>query len=754
MGGELPIAGATVTLYASSSAGVTSASGVYAGTAQVLGTTTTDSSGTWGFSGVSSCPQNQIIYVASSGGDNGAGTNNNVLNVAVLGQCITATGGGLPAFTVVNEVTTVATAYAFSGFMTTSGTGSSAVVNIAAPSNNASFATSNNVAQGTVLTASGLLHAYQNALNLANMTTGTANTVPPSNSSIPAGSSGAAVAPAAVVNTLANILQACVNSTGGAEGDGSVCGNLFLNTPSLTGGFATTTLGAALNLAKNPAANVSALFALVPGTGAPPFLPALGSAPQDWTLAIAYPVPPNPVGGIGFPFTLALDADDNVYVTSPENDPWLATASTTSTGNSQSSCLFGWTSNGAFRPIITAYSGTADVAPQSGAAATLGTGTPGTSTWFCSGAQNADSLDDYVVANVAADNVGNIWLTNYTKGVTGYNRVIKVTNTGVWEANYTVPTQAGATGPFIPVGLIVDQYNNVWSNLLTSTGSVANIVGFAAGTSNTASIGLPLTIGSVTTGPTFASAGRGLAFDSVGNFFGASFGGSSGNSGTLSLGGTFLLLPLNGVQSNAANYATGSLFKKSVLGGGTSGAATNNAPYGVAIDSSNNLWVTAGGAPGQSVSSGVVGLGKCSPNAGPPFLSTTTSSTTTCSTTSVAAGFTSPKFLEADGNNVLWVADTTGIEAYASTLSTPALISEAGGFKPCIPGSGNTSTCTYPDFNTSIKGITVDSTGSVWFTTPDLTTTNPNANMLIQMIGSATPTWPLLAVQKPGQMPQ
>ena len=76
MGGELPIAGATVTLYASSSAGVTSASGVYAGTAQVLGTTTTDSSGTWGFSGVSSCPQNQIIYVASSGGDNGAGTNN------------------------------------------------------------------------------------------------------------------------------------------------------------------------------------------------------------------------------------------------------------------------------------------------------------------------------------------------------------------------------------------------------------------------------------------------------------------------------------------------------------------------------------------------------------------------------------------------------------------------------------------------------------------------------------------------------
>jgi hypothetical protein len=614
-----------------------------------------------------------------------------------------------------------------------------------------------------VLTASGLLHAYQNAINLANMTTGTANTIPPSNPSILPGNSGAAVAPAAVVNTLANILQACVNSIGGTEGDGSICGNLFLNTPGLTGGFATTTLGAALNLAKNPAASVSALFALAPGTGAPPFLPALGSAPQDWTLAIAYPVPPNPVGGIGFPFTLALDADDNVYVTSPENDPWAPTSTAKSTTNSLSACLFGWTSNGSFRPTITAYTGTGDILGVGGAGSTVGTGTPGTSTWFCSGQQLGDSQNDYLLSNIAADNVGNIWTHNYGTGGSStptvtptLDFVVNLSNAGQYVAQYIPPVQSGNTNngfPFQSVGLIVDKFNNVWFNQLSSTGSVPNIIAFAAGASNTASIGAPLTIGSVATGPTFASAGRGLAFDSVGNFFGASFGGSSGTSGSLSLGGTFLLLPLNGVQSNAANYATGSLFKKSVLGGGTSGATTNNAPYGVAIDSSNNLWVTAGGA-GQTISTGMVGLAKCSPNAGAPFLSSTTSSTTTCSTTSVASNFTSPKFLEADGNNVLWVADITGIEAYASALGTPALISETGGFKPCIPGSGNTSTCTYPDFNTNIKGISVDSTGSVWFTTPDLTTTTANANMLIQMIGSATPTWPLLAVQKPGQMPQ
>ena len=183
-----------------------------------------------------------------------------------------------------------------------------------------------------------------------------------------------------MVNTLANILQACVNSTGGAApsgvSDGSTCGNLFANTPSQTDAYPTTTLQAAMNLARNPAAHTSALFALAPGTGAAPFLPALSSAPKDWRLAIAYPVPANPVGGVGFPFTLALDADDNVYVTSPENDPWAANSALQSTTNSLSSCLFGWTSNGAFRPTIVPFSGTPDSIPTTGNTA----GTQGSST--------------------------------------------------------------------------------------------------------------------------------------------------------------------------------------------------------------------------------------------------------------------------------------------------------------------------------------------------------------------------------------
>jgi hypothetical protein len=125
--------------------------------------------------------------------------------------------------------------------------------------------------------------------------------------------------------------------------------------------------------------------------------------------------------------------------------------------------------------------------------------------------------------------------------------------------------------------------------------------------------------------------------------------------------------------------------------------------------------------------------------------------TTPAANTITTLGLVAPKFLEADGNNVMWIADTGGIVAY-STTAAPVVgeISESGGFNPCIPSG---TTCTYPD-NTSTKGIAIDSTGSVWGTTPDLTTTNTNANRLIQMIGTATATWPLLATGKPGTMPQ
>jgi len=736
MGGNTPIGGATVTLYATA-LNTSISNGTYVGTATSLGTaTTTIGTGAFAFGTVTSCAANSLVYVTISGGNTGAGSNSDILLGAVLGVC-----GSLSSYAVVNEATTIAMAYAFSSFTSIDGSGN---VNITAPANNSSMAATNVVGSGTVTAASGLSHAYANFLNLVNVPNGAALAVPVSNSS--------AIAPQAVINSLASVLQTCVNSSGSG---GTTCGPLFAATPGLDASTPANTFQAALNLARNPNGNVTGVFSLLTGIGAAAvYTPNLGGAPHDWTLAIQYPVPANPYSGTAaFPFTLALDADDNVYVTSPEDDPWAANATSFTTTDSIGACLYGWTSNGSFRPTIAPYTGTG------GTVGVNGTGTAGSSSWFCTSSAAATTQTDYLLAAIAPDNVGNIWLTNYgvpntTTPASGFNRILRLTNTGAFGAEEVPPVQtvSGATQSFQPVGMAVDKLNDVFFPYLTATASRPNVIGIQAG--STGSTFTALQLGTATSGPAAPGALRGISIDSLGNIWGGAFNGSSQMAGSLTLNGGAVVVPIVGAQttSSPANYncttgCTSQRIGKAVGGGSTSNSASNTGPYDVAIDSANNAWVTAGGAPGQTITPGVVGLFECVPT-----VTSSVISALTCGSTSKTP-VTAPKFLEADGNNVLWVADTTGILAYASTASPAvATISETGGFKPCIVGSG--TTCTYPDFNASIKGIAIDSTGSVWFTTPDTTHSNTNANALVQIIGTASATWPLLATQKPGVMPQ
>src|SRR5260370_199341 len=85
-----------------------------------------------------------------------------------------------------------------------------------------------------------------------------------------------------VINRVGNIVASCVDSTGEA---GPCIAFAAAATPS--GGTAhTDTIQGILNVARNPANNVSALFALASAT--PPFQPMLSAAPNDWMLAVTY----------------------------------------------------------------------------------------------------------------------------------------------------------------------------------------------------------------------------------------------------------------------------------------------------------------------------------------------------------------------------------------------------------------------------------------------------------------------------------
>jgi hypothetical protein len=172
--------------------------------------------------------------------------------MAALGPCSSLTSS---TFISINELTTVAAVAALAPFMTS-----------ASAIGSASFDTT------------ALANAFTLANQYVNTTTGTA----PGNN-VPTGYT----VPTTELNTLADILSACINSTGGTAGDGSLCGDLFSLTTVSPAPAPTNTIQAMLNIANNPTLNIDSLYALVPPT--PPFQPTLTSAPSTFQIALTPP---------------------------------------------------------------------------------------------------------------------------------------------------------------------------------------------------------------------------------------------------------------------------------------------------------------------------------------------------------------------------------------------------------------------------------------------------------------------------------
>jgi streptogramin lyase len=287
MGGQQPVTGMSIQLYAAGGSGYGSAA-----TAVFASPLTTDSNGAFSFPNgwASGCPSptSEVYLVGTSGdptaGNVAAGNANNNPNLALmvaLGQCNSLT----PSTHIhMNELTTVAAVWALAPFM---GGNTTSYLNIGTSSTN----------------ITGLQLAFAAAAQVASTSTGT---LP--GSTMPAGASlpGSGVE----VNSIADVLEACINSKGGTATDMTACGQLFGYAPSGSG-YPTDTITAAMNIALNPGRNVSQLYGVATGISA--FMPK--AQPNAFTVAIQYTG-----GGLNAPTAIATDNAGDVWVANSGSD--------------------------------------------------------------------------------------------------------------------------------------------------------------------------------------------------------------------------------------------------------------------------------------------------------------------------------------------------------------------------------------------------------------------------------------------------
>ena len=265
-GGSTPIAigGATVTIYP-----------IQSGTPSVVTQTTSDGAG------------NFSVKVPS----NSANTNNNPITYYALAskspniQLIASLGAGPLSAVRINELTTVASAYAFAQLFRDDYliAGSAVPLSIAA----------------------GM------AENLVSAQSGSASTV------IQTSPNGYETNTWSALGTLANVLAGCT------QGVANACTNLFALTPSASGITPTNTLQAIVNIALNPTVNVSGIYNL--GSVVTSYTPALNanqgpnsSAPLQkldaWTMAVKVNNTGSTTCPLGGPANVAFDTHGYAWI--------------------------------------------------------------------------------------------------------------------------------------------------------------------------------------------------------------------------------------------------------------------------------------------------------------------------------------------------------------------------------------------------------------------------------------------------------
>jgi streptogramin lyase len=538
--GGLPIIGASVQLYAAGTTGNGSAP-----TALLSTPATTGSTGSFTLSNSIICPySNSVLYLIARGGAVAGATASStaITLAAALGTCSAVSSS---AGVVIDEATTVAAAWAMSPFMA-----SGAQVG------------------ATASNSGGIALAAATALNLVNVSTGSA----PGPSFPESGT-----APTARINTLANVLNACVTS---GSASSTACTQLFA-AASTNGTAPTNTLDAAKNVARSPGANVATIYGLASGANA--YSPSLSAAPNDWTIFATYSG-----GGMNGPSSLSIDSQGNVWVAN-----YFSVASLFSNTGTP---VFpsGISGNG----LLNSYGGAVDVndtmwIANEQSASSVNNGLGSLTLLDNSGAAAAQYTSggmNFPIA-VAFDTSGVAWVVDYgnshitllssdgspLSGTTGYTAANLVFPSAIatdskcnaYVANQSSNTitrviaDGSAFTDFIvgqgPTSVAVDSADNVWS-----ANYYAN------------SVGLVSSAGAVLSGSGFTGGGmsspRAIALD------------GNGNAWVASERGTTLA-----EFASASNTDAGQLLSPS---SGFGADAKLLEPYSLAVDAAGNIWVS------------------------------------------------------------------------------------------------------------------------------------------------------------------
>ena len=419
-GGQQPVSGATISLVEPGTTG-------YGSSGSVIVSTTSASDGTFTLPRPYTCPANSgLVYLTAKGGNAGGGSNSAIGLAAVLGPC-----SGLSAGTTVNinEATTVAAAYVLAPFATL-GSGS--------------------VTIGTSATnLQGLNNAAGAAANLVSTTSGSAHVTADLVGIVP---------PTAEIDTLADILAACVNQSVGTV-PASTCTSLFTAAAPPGGFVPTDTLQAAVAIAQNPGNNTAALYALAGAIA--PFQPTLSSAPSDFSVALGYNGGAITLGGgtIG----LAIDASGDAWVTTGLNSSTvhvlteISPAGTYLSGSTVAATTgFGSTSLSAPIGLAIGAAGSLYVVDNS-----AGDVVRFSSSGVFQSTLTAASLD--FPNGIALDGASDAWISNF-----GSTNLTEVNGSGVEAANS--PYAVGSAG----VDVAIDPAA-VWVAGYSSNGDIGRI---------------------------------------------------------------------------------------------------------------------------------------------------------------------------------------------------------------------------------------------------------------------------------------